>query len=396
MIRRRRRHLGSLQRRRKAVPRRRGRRGAADQAEYRDAVATMFRGIAAFVLWASWLHLTQVDCADVLGIDPKTLRRWLRQRREQRRPPPRGRPTRDSDLETRNALIALLVLLGPDVSQRAFLSCVPDDVPAREAIRTHQRFQQAYDWKNGKGYRHHLRWERVGTVWAMDHSKPSVPLETPYKKLFAVRDLGSNYILAGEPVRGETAAEVIGVLKRLFAAHGPPLVLKSDNGPAFISEEMAVFLSEHRVIHLFSPPQTPRYNGAVEAGFGGLKTRAHLHAWLHGHPEWWTCDDIEAGRLAGNELGRCPFIAQLSPEDAWAKRRPVTDAEREAFDDELQGRLDDALADRGLSKLPGDFYNRKALERQAIVNTLTHCDYLSIRRRRITGTIFRRRRDRIT
>jgi transposase InsO family protein len=359
-------------------------------------MASLFKAVAAFVLWASWLRFTVEDCADVLGIQSRRLRRWLAQRRKERRPPPRGRPVEELSYDTRCALIALLVMLGPDVSQRIFLACLPNDIPVREAIRLHDRFLRAYDWKNGKGYCHYLHWERVGAVWTMDHSKPEAPLEKPYRCLFAVRDLGSNRILAGEPTRGETAEEVIGVLKRLFAAYGPPLVIKSDNGPAFISQEVAAFLAAHRVVHLFSPPQMPNYNGAVEAGFGGLKTRTHRHAWLHGHPEYWTCDDVEAGRLAGNELSRCPFTDNLSPDDAWAKRRPITDAERDAFAAALVERLAAVLGDRNLPELPAEFYNRKALERQAIVTTLTQCDYLSIRRRRFTGTINRRKADRIT
>ena len=43
-------------------------------------------------------------------------------------------------------------------------------------------------------------------------------------------------------------------------------------------------LEEQEVIVLYSPPYTPRYNGAVETGIGSLKTRAHLSASLRSGP----------------------------------------------------------------------------------------------------------------
>jgi hypothetical protein len=52
-----------------------------------------------------------------------------------------------------------------------------------------------------------------------------------------------------------------------------PLVLKSHNGSSFIADEMRRFLDGWQVRPLFSPPYTPEYNGAIEAGNGALKTR---------------------------------------------------------------------------------------------------------------------------
>ena len=50
-----------------------------------------------------------------------------------------------------------------------------------------------------------------------------------------IRDLASHCQLAWRPVRGETADDVLPVLQELFALHGPPLVLKNDNGSAFLA-----------------------------------------------------------------------------------------------------------------------------------------------------------------
>jgi hypothetical protein len=48
---------------------------------------------------------------------------------------------------------------------------------------------------------------------------------------------------------------------------GPPLVLKSDNGSAFASQEVQLLLDRNSVIPLFSPPYWPRYNGGVWLNF---------------------------------------------------------------------------------------------------------------------------------
>src|SRR3990172_13252124 len=56
-----------------------------------------------------------------------------------------------------------------------------------------------------------------------------------------------------------------------------------------------------QVASLFSPPCTPGYNGACEAGIGSLKTHAHHHAARHGRPREGACDDVETARLLRSE-----------------------------------------------------------------------------------------------
>ena len=114
--------------------------------------------------------------------------------------------------------------------------------------------------------------------------------------------LGQRLQLAWLPVLDETAETTIGVLQWLFLEHGPPLVLKSDNGSGFIAEAMQRFLEHWQVRPLFSPPYTPEYNGSIEAGNGALKTRTHEEAARQGRAGHWTADDIEAARRMANEL----------------------------------------------------------------------------------------------
>jgi len=73
-------------------------------------------------------------------------------------------------------------------------------------------------------------------------------------------------------------------LKKPVEEHGPPLVLKSDNGSAFIAHLTQEAMLRAVVAQLFSPPKPPEYNGPLERSNGVLKTYTHQHALQEGHP----------------------------------------------------------------------------------------------------------------
>ena len=70
--------------------------------------------------------------------------------------------------------------------------------------------------------------------------------------------------MAWEPIAAQDATQVIALLLLLFQRYGVPLLIKCDNGAAFIAERLADWLRPWQVILLFSPPRQPRYNGALE------------------------------------------------------------------------------------------------------------------------------------
>jgi hypothetical protein len=72
---------------------------------------------------------------------------------------------------------------------------------------------------------------------AMDHTEPPEPIDGRDRQILAVQDLASHYQLAWQPVERADVRQTSCVLENLFRRHGPPLVLKSDNGPAFIDGE---------------------------------------------------------------------------------------------------------------------------------------------------------------
>ena len=119
--------------------------------------------------------------------------------------------------------------------------------------------------------------------------------------MLAVRDLGSSKQLAWLPLNAATASKTIAELTMLFTIYGPPLVLKNDNGSAFIHEHMDRFLKSWGVTQLFSPPACPGYNGACEASIRWLKVWTEAHAALPGRPGSWTTADTEAAVGYANE-----------------------------------------------------------------------------------------------
>jgi len=73
------------------------------------------------------------------------------------------------------------------------------------------------------------------------------------------------------PMSSTTSQATIRALRQLFAAHGLPQQLVSDNGPQFSSEEFATFLAKNGVKHIRSSPYHPSTNGLAERFVRTLK-----------------------------------------------------------------------------------------------------------------------------
>ena len=61
-----------------------------------------------------------------------------------------------------------------------------------------------------------------------------------------------------------TSEAAICCLQSVFATHGLPEIIVSDNGPTFISELFAAFLSQNGIHHNKSAPYHPASNGLAE------------------------------------------------------------------------------------------------------------------------------------
>lgn len=117
----------------------------------------------------------------------------------------------------------------------------------------------------------HIRWQVPGLVWSFDDAELA---RFAHHRLYLhqVQDLASRYKFTpwvGEQVLGETVAVH---LEQLFLRHGPPLVLKRDNGSNLHQQAVEEVLAHYRVIPLNSPPHYPPYNGGMECAVRELKT----------------------------------------------------------------------------------------------------------------------------
>lgn len=64
---------------------------------------------------------------------------------------------------------------------------------------------------------------------------------------------------------------VVGKLKSIFARHGIPTIIISDNGPPFSSNDFAKFCSDWGIDHQTSSPYLPRSNGLAERSIQTIK-----------------------------------------------------------------------------------------------------------------------------
>lgn len=79
-----------------------------------------------------------------------------------------------------------------------------------------------------------------------------------------VVDYYSRFIELAAMNKNKTISEVLRVLKSLFARHGIPETLRSDNGPPFCSADYLAFAREWGCNIITSSPAFPRSNGEVE------------------------------------------------------------------------------------------------------------------------------------
>jgi transposase InsO family protein len=273
---------------------------------------------------------TRTEIADLLHVTARTLRQW-RHAGTSAGDSIRliGRPARRSAPGHRNAVIEYLDLSGPGVGLPPLRAAFPTMTRA-ELDDLLVRYRRVWRHRQRQPL-HVLDWTAPGAVWAMDFAEAPAVIDGVGAYLLAVRDLASGRQLLWQPVREPTAAATAEALAGLFAVLGPPLVLKSDNGSAFGAPAVATLLHNFGVLSLFSPPHTPSYNGAIEAGIGSLKARTAAHAARHGRPGCWTWDDLAAARLEANATARPRGLTGPTPDEAWAARASIPVGDRVSF-----------------------------------------------------------------
>jgi transposase InsO family protein len=334
--------------------------------------------------------------ANFLHLAPRTLRHWRRSCAGVPGPAAAlGRPTARSSREQRNEVIHLIDELGPGIGVPNLRACFPLMARA-ELAHLLQRYRRVWRRRHRQSLGC-LHWTQPGRIWAIDFTDAPRPIDGLDGDLLAVRDLASGRQLFWLPVRAATADAVRAALTGLFAVHGAPLVLKCDNGSPFGAPAVRQLCAEFGVALLFSPPYMPRYNGAVEAGIGSLKARTEMAAARHGHPGFWTWDDVAAAQAEADTTARPLGPSGPNPAELWTARSPISAEERAAFQAAAQRHREAiAPADKPAATDLQATKEQRATDRQAIRRALEGLGYLLYSRRRIPLPIRRRKTASIT
>lgn len=360
------------------------RRGNAHQQPQRQRELVLRHSLVELTQWTTAFGWTLPETADLLHLSARTLRQWQHDlRHADLRSYALGRPVLRSARHDRNDVIALLHELGPATGMPTLQACFPT-MPRAELDDLLRRYRRLWRRRH-QHLLHALRWTVPGAVWAMDFAEAPHPIDGLLPYLFAVRDLASGQQLLWLPVPAPTADVAVLALRGLFACHGAPLVLKTDNGSAFCAGATVELFHEHQVIPLFSPAYTPQYNGSIEAGIGSLKTRTETHAARHGHPARWSADDVAQAQAEANATARPHGPTGPTPQECWSARRPLTPADRKLFQVALTRMRTEARIEEGLpTEGPLETRMERTLDRRAIRRALVEHGYLLFLRRRIT------------
>ena len=104
--------------------------------------------------------------------------------------------------------------------------------------------------------------------WSRLHLDYAGPVED--RMLLIVVDAHSKWIEA-LPSSSSTAATTINHLRQLFATHGLPDTIVTDNGPCFTSTAFTAFLSASGIEHIRTSPYHPASNGQAERAVQTVK-----------------------------------------------------------------------------------------------------------------------------
>jgi hypothetical protein len=351
-------------------------RGFARQAPVRKAEA-MVRDWAAELgneLVQSGYRVRQV--AQRFRMPSRTLSRWRRQHRSPHPTLPRGRPCKESTPAARHAVLELLHDQGAHLGLPTLRAAFPD-MPRCEL----QELQAGY--RHGFRATHRrvvarLQWREPGTVWATDHVVPPEPIDGRDNATLAARDLASGMQVAWQPVPDQSEPAATAVLESLFQEHGPPLVLKSDNGSAFVSGAFQALLACYGVAWLPSPPRQPQYNGGCEAGNLSLRKRTDHFARRAGR---WTSGCLQAARRQANELLRPHGHRGPTHCERWSARRRITPQCRARFLAAVERHRQTILSARQTTFNPKNKNYQRQVQRRAVLRALLELGLLTITRR---------------
>jgi len=106
---------------------------------------------------------------------------------------------------------------------------------------------------------------QVNEGWAMDFvSDWTVGPEKKSARIINIMDECSRKALWTEAYRSITAKTLTSVLDKVVEYRGKPRYIRCDNGPEFISKELAQWAEKHQIELKFIQPGKPSQNGLIE------------------------------------------------------------------------------------------------------------------------------------
>ncbi|MBC7964371.1 MAG: IS3 family transposase [Fuerstia sp.] len=117
---------------------------------------------------------------------------------------------------------------------------------------------------------HVQRAESRNDVWCWDFAFDRTQNGSTLKWL-SIIDEHTRECLALEVGRGITSENIIDTLAALFAIHGVPRAIRSDNGPEFVSKTIQSWLARLQIRTLYISPGSPWENGYAESFHSRLR-----------------------------------------------------------------------------------------------------------------------------
>eukprot|EP00731_Ephydatia_muelleri_P001907 Em0001g1907a len=169
-------------------------------------------------------------------------------------------------------------------------SCVLDELhETHQGIVKMKGLARGYVWWPGMDSDIEKLVKSCNTCQVIRHFPPTAPLhpwewpKQPWSRLhadFAGPFQGHMFLLLVDAcskwldvhvMKSISSSAIIEKLRSIFAIHGLPDKLVTDNGPAFISSEFKTFMDYNGIVHIRSAPYHPSTNGLAERAVQTLK-----------------------------------------------------------------------------------------------------------------------------
>jgi putative transposase len=160
-----------------------------------------------------------------------------------------------------------------------------------------------------------------GHVWAYDFVFDACA-DGKQLKCLTVVDEWTRECLAIDVAGSIRSGRVIEVLARLASVHGAPRVLRSDNGPEFVSTAVLRWLADERIDTAHIDPGKPWQNGTDESFNGRFREECLDLEWFRTREEARVL--IEAWRVHYNAVRPHSSLDYLTPDEFKRKYRDST------------------------------------------------------------------------